>query len=873
MATPIKQIQTSDEVLHDIQSIEYIIGTQSAATNMWKGVSESNELYAGKVINYKLPYAGSTNTNTHTGLTTNTTLELTLANGSTVVYPVYRNASTAITTHYPVNSIVRLVFDPTEVTLNGHTFEGSWKTADYDSNTNTYVTQSNTTTNSFLPLIIKAATATSTVTTTVRFNNKLTGNPSTGAIKLNTTSITPTASSAITLSLPATGGTLALTSDIPSSLPPTAHTHAWGDITNPPASYTPTAHTHDYSKVSATAATTVGTDIGTITIDNNTTTLKGDFQKSPLIGNTSNTTPSQVAAALENGQDVFIETTQNFLEFNETFLFKMTVYGKNVSRLVIGSGIFKYGSNLYAIKLEGAIQSDTWNWNVTEVAKSSDIPSKVSDLDNDIGYITGITSPDVTTALGFTPSAEGHSHTWGDITNPPSSFTPSAHTHDYSKVSITSNSKGPIAGTITIDEITTTLKTGINNTPSANSNYYILGITSDTDATLTKTKVGYIKNGDTSTITIGGPGSKKSSLDYTSLSLADQDGSHTYIGTIKTANTLTANRTYTLQDKSGTIALTSDITDAIGGITSFDYTTTTTLPASGSKGTIYLVGHTHGTNDVYDEYIYVGSSWEKIGNTDIDLSNYVPTSRTINNKSLTTNIDLDYQDVGAAPVSHSHPWGDITNPPSSYTPTAHSHPVTTSTTTVVTGVGSNGTTSALTGVKFTSTTTALTSVVATTTSIYPAANVTALTSVTRSTTSIYPAANVTAITSVTGSTITMYGTGTIANVMSAPTVVNNVLSWTLVSTANATGATVVNNVTTSGQSVRGTATTVVNAVTIGAGSSVRASAVTVATGALTTKTATVGTGVGSNGTATVLTGVKASSTATAITGVTVGNNT
>lgn len=67
MATPIKQIKDSADVLHDIQGIEYIVGTQTASTNMWKGVSDSEELYAGKVISYKLPYAGSTNTNTHTG--------------------------------------------------------------------------------------------------------------------------------------------------------------------------------------------------------------------------------------------------------------------------------------------------------------------------------------------------------------------------------------------------------------------------------------------------------------------------------------------------------------------------------------------------------------------------------------------------------------------------------------------------------------------------------------------------------------------------------------------------------------------------------------------------------------------------------------
>lgn len=37
------------------------------------------------------------------------------------------------------------------------------------------------------------------------------------------------------------------------------------------------------------------------------------------------------------------------------------------------------------------------------VAQKSDLPTKVSDLTNDTGYITGITGSDVTTALGYTP--------------------------------------------------------------------------------------------------------------------------------------------------------------------------------------------------------------------------------------------------------------------------------------------------------------------------------------------------------------------------------------------------------------------------------------------------------------------------------------
>ena len=43
------------------QSVEYIVGTQTAATGSWKGVSTDAALYAGKTIAYKLPYAGSGN--------------------------------------------------------------------------------------------------------------------------------------------------------------------------------------------------------------------------------------------------------------------------------------------------------------------------------------------------------------------------------------------------------------------------------------------------------------------------------------------------------------------------------------------------------------------------------------------------------------------------------------------------------------------------------------------------------------------------------------------------------------------------------------------------------------------------------------------
>lgn len=42
-----------------------------------------------------------------------------------------------------------------------------------------------------------------------------------------------------------------------------------------------------------------------------------------------------------------------------------------------------------------------------------------------------------------------------------------------------------------------------------------------------------------------------------------------------------------------------------------------------SKKHIYLIYHSHDNADNFDEYVSTGSAWELIGNTDIDLSNYV----------------------------------------------------------------------------------------------------------------------------------------------------------------------------------------------------------------------------------------------------------
>ena len=95
---------------------------------------------------------------------------------------------------------------------------------------------------------------------------------------------------------------------------------------------------------------------------------------------------------------------------------------------------------------------------------------------------------------------------------------------------------------------------------------------------------------------------------------------------------------------------------AINAVKQFEYQVVTELPtaAQATIGKIYLKAHSHnpsdGEPDSYDEFITVQSGstykWERIGNTDIDLSGYVPTTRKINNKALSSNITLYPTDVG-----------------------------------------------------------------------------------------------------------------------------------------------------------------------------------------------------------------------------------
>lgn len=98
-------------------------------------------------------------------------------------------------------------------------------------------------------------------------------------------------------------------------------------------------------------------------------------------------------------------------------------------------------------------------------------------------------------------------------------------------------------------------------------------------------------------------------------------------------------------------AVKSYVDGAISGVKQFRYEVVTELPtaAASTMGKIYLVAHTHNPSDSqpdsYDEFITLESGtatktykWERIGNTDINLNDYVKTLSGTANSGVITNL-------------------------------------------------------------------------------------------------------------------------------------------------------------------------------------------------------------------------------------------
>ena len=99
------------------------------------------------------------------------------------------------------------------------------------------------------------------------------------------------------------------------------------------------------------------------------------------------------------------------------------------------------------------------------------VPTKVSQLTNDSGFITGITSSDVTTALGYTPGTSSFSGSYTDLTDKPSIPSSASSTS-----TVTASTTTAVTGTTTT---TSTVVNGVTYTPSSET----LTFTYDDDTT------------------------------------------------------------------------------------------------------------------------------------------------------------------------------------------------------------------------------------------------------------------------------------------------------------------------------------------------------------------------------------------------------
>lgn len=95
------------------------------------------------------------------------------------------------------------------------------------------------------------------------------------------------------------------------------------------------------------------------------------------------------------------------------------------------------------------------------------------------------------------------------------------------------------------------------------------------------------------------------------------------------------------------------VDDSIGKLTGIEFQIVESLPITGKKGVIYLVAHNNedgnpahnpSDKDIYDEYIWVTDKFEKIGNTDIDLSAYAK-STDVDTKISTEIGKLDVNEI------------------------------------------------------------------------------------------------------------------------------------------------------------------------------------------------------------------------------------
>lgn len=98
----------------------------------------------------------------------------------------------------------------------------------------------------------------------------------------------------------------------------------------------------------------------------------------------------------------------------------------------------------------------------------------------------------------------------------------------------------------------------------------------------------------------------------------------------------TVNNLLNYYTKSETFTKT-EVNNLIGGLATIQISVVESLPATGDSNIIYLVAKetADGAQNVYDEYLWTGSKFERIGDTTVDLTNYLTKTGDASNVTVT----------------------------------------------------------------------------------------------------------------------------------------------------------------------------------------------------------------------------------------------
>lgn len=118
-----------------------------------------------------------------------------------------------------------------------------------------------------------------------------------------------------------------------------------------------------------------------------------------------------------------------------------------------------------------------------------------------------------------------------------------------------------------------------------------------------------------------------------------------------------------------------EVNTLIGQVATISIQVVDALPTTGEANVIYLVPHGGSTtSNYYDEYLWINNTWEMIGTTQVDLSNYLTKSGLASTTGTATNNAMSQAAVTSAlgekantddlfPVAMSGLYSDLTGTP------------------------------------------------------------------------------------------------------------------------------------------------------------------------------------------------------------------